>query len=453
MKSLSVVTVLMCLALLHPCQTKAQEVTYKPTKASIKQHPTPNWFKEVKFGVFIHFFPSGVDAPIPEKFSADQWIDLFEKAGAEYFVFTTKHNNGWCNWPSKISEHSAKEVNGPRDLVTPLVASARKAGMKVGLYYNLMDRYEGVHKEISKDPDREPPEEYVLNFMHPQIKELVSTYQPDLLWTDGDWISTSPYWYANEIVAWLYNWAEKEGREICLTDRWGKDIRICSVDTTPEKYGDFWTLELRVMGDVVTTHPWESCQTLFNGWWYREKESFRASVPEVISVLCDIVSKGGRLLLNIGPKPDGSMSDADRETLLGLGKWLEVNGEAIYGAKPIRVARSTSSENELDRARNLLVPDRWFIGHEQSWQLFAKVNQEQGPIRFTTKGSYTYAIHQGWPGEELELNDLAVKPDSEIRMLGVKEPLSWKSQGNKTIIKLPAVRPCEHAFVLKMEIE
>ena len=150
------VLILLSLVLICPSWAKAEEVTYKPTKESIKQHPTPDWFKQVKFGIFIHFFPSGADAVIPEKFSADQWIGLFEKAGAEYFVFTTKHNNGWCNWPSKISKHSAKEVNGPRDLVTPLVASARKAGMKVGLYYNLMDQHQGVHKEISGEPDREP---------------------------------------------------------------------------------------------------------------------------------------------------------------------------------------------------------------------------------------------------------------------------------------------------------
>ena len=264
--------ILLCLALVCLSQMNAQEVSYQPTRESIMQHATPDWFKEAKIGVFIHFIPSGIDAAIPEKFSADQWIELFEKAGAEYFVFTTKHNNGWCNWPSKISEHSAKEENGPRDLVTPLVESARKAGMKVGLYYNLMNRLKGVSPAMAQNPELEPSREYVLDYLHPEIKELVSTYQPDLLWTDGDWISTSEYWHSNEIVAWLYNWAENENRELCLTDRWGRDIRICTTKETPEKYGDFWTLERRIMKDVVCTHPLESCLTLTEGWAYVENE-------------------------------------------------------------------------------------------------------------------------------------------------------------------------------------
>ena len=102
----------------------------------------------------------------------DEWIDLFEKAGAEYFVYTTKHNNGWCNWPSKISEHSAKVKNGPWDLVSPLVESARKAGMKVGLYYNLMNRLKGVSPEMAQNPELELTEEYAPDYLHPEINDL-----------------------------------------------------------------------------------------------------------------------------------------------------------------------------------------------------------------------------------------------------------------------------------------
>ena len=257
----------------------AQEVSYKPTKESIRQHPTPGWFQEARVGIFIHYTPNWFEMAMPDQFEADQWIDLFEKAGAEYFVFTTKHRDGWCNWPSKISKHSASEKNGSRDLVSPLVESARKAGMKVGLYYNLMSTYEGVTPDMARNPELDPSEEYVVDMMHPLMKEMVSTYQPDMLWTDGDWISTSDYWQSNEIVAWLYNWAEKKNREICITDRWGRDIRICTTKNTPEKYGDFWTLERRIMKDVVTTHPWESCITLTESWTYEETEEFR--VPAI----------------------------------------------------------------------------------------------------------------------------------------------------------------------------
>ncbi|MFC1763461.1 alpha-L-fucosidase [Planctomycetota bacterium] len=443
--------VLLSLVLGYACCSSAHAALYKPTKESIEQHQTPSWFAEAKVGVFIHYTPNWFEMAIPNRFDADQWIDLFKRAGADYFVFTTKHRDGWCNWPSRISKHSAKAKHGPRDLVGPLVESARKVGMKVGLYYNLMSTYEGVTPAMAGNPQLEPSEDYVLDMMHPLMQELVSAYQPDLVWTDGDWISTSDYWHANEIVAWLYNWAERAGRELCLTDRWGKDIRICQTKETPEKYGDFWTLERRIMKDVVTTHPWESCLTLTEGWKYIEDEQFRVPLNEVIAVMCDVVSKGGKFLINIGPAPDGSIIPADREALFGIGEWLEINGEAIYGTEPLDCAQENGSKNDRDRAKELLLPKGGINNFPNVWKQMLAHNNEQGPVRYTTKGSTIYAIHQGWPGDTLELNDLSIKPGSEIRMLGVKEVLSWKSVGNKISIDLPSDKPCKHAFVLSME--
>lgn len=438
---------------MQPSFVKAAEVSYSPNWGSLEKHQTPGWFQKARVGVFIHYSPTRFEMVMPDQFSAEEWIGLFKKAGAEYFVYTTKHNDGWCNWPSKISQHSAQDRYGPRDLVSPLVESARELGIKVGLYYNLMNAYEGVTTEMARKPDVEPSEEYVMDFMFPLMQELVTTYQPDILWTDGDHISTSDYWHSTEIVAWLYNWAEKEEREICLTDRWGKDIRICTTKTTPKKYGDFWTLERRIMKDVVTDHPWESCLTLTDSWRYAKHEKFRIPVGEMIGMMCDIVSKGGRFLVNIGPAPDGSITPADSETLLGIGKWLEVNGEAIYGAKPMRRVRENGTKNNLDRAKDLLLPKGGINNFEKVWGDLMTWTDKQGPLRYTVKGSYTYAMHQGWPGKELALHSIAPKPDSEIRMLGVQEPLLWKTEGSKIIIELPSEPPCEHAFVLKMELD
>ena len=431
----------------------SETLTYKPNRESIMQHPTPEWFIEAKIGVFIHFNAYAHDLKEPDGFSAEDWIGLFHKAGAEYFVYTTKHNNGWCNWPSSISEHSAAERNGPYDLVTPLVETARRTGMKVGLYYNLMNRFKGVSPDMARDPEQEPSEEYVLEYLHPEIKELVSTYKPDLLWTDGDWISTSDHWHSDEIVAWLYNCAEKEKRELCLTDRWGRDIRICTTRETPELYGDFWTLERRIMKEEVCVHPWESCLTLTESWSYREKEEFRVPVDELIAIMCDIVSKGGKFLINIGPAPDGSIIEADRQTLLAIGRWLELNGEAIYGTVPFDCNAETSYGNAYDRAKSLLLPKGGINDFPNVWKLMLDRNAEQGPVRYTRKGSHLYAIHQGWPGESLELRGLPVKPGSEIRMLGIADPLVWTKKGNMLVMQLPSEKTCEHAFVLKMEIE
>jgi alpha-L-fucosidase len=424
---------------------------YEPTKESIIKHPTPDWFREARIGVFIHYNPYAYDLTLPEGFSAEEWIGLFDKAGAEYFVYTTKHNNGWCNWPSSISENSASEKNGPYDLVTPLVETARREGMKVGLYYNLMNRFKGVSPDMAKNPDLEPSAEYVLDYLHPEIKELVRTYNPDLLWTDGDWISTSEYWHSNEIVAWLYNWAEKEKRELCLTDRWGRDIRICTTKETPELYGDFWTLERRIMKEEVNTHPWESCLTLTEHWSYRENLEFHVPVDELIGIMCDIVSKGGKFLVNIGPAPDGSIVDSDREALLAIGSWLEVNGEAIYGSQPLDCSGESKTGKDRDRAKELLLPKTGINDFPNVWKQLLDFTGSQGPLRFTRNGSFIYAIHQGWPGETLEFDSPGVNPGTEISMLGIEEPLSWRVEGNRLVVELPDEKPCEHAFVLKMK--
>ena len=451
MKNRILSAISVCLLLCPSClEDKGNK--YEPTLESIIQHPTPDWFSEARVGIFIHYNPLAYDMVRPDRFSADEWIGVFDKAGAEYFVFVTKHNNGWCNWPSSISEHSASEKNGPFDLVSPLVESARNAGMKVGLYYNLMNRQKGVSPDMARNPDLEPSREYVLEYLHPEIRELVSTYKPDMLWTDGDWISTSEYWHSNEIVSWLYNWAEKEDRDICLTDRWGRDIRICITKETPEKYGDFWTLERRIMKDVVCAHPWESCITMTEGWNFVKNEQFRVPTGELIGIMADIVSKGGKFLINIGPAPDGSIVESDRETLLEIGSWLDVNGEAIYGTEPIICEPDKNSEAGQDRAKDLLLPKSGINDFPNVWDQMLAFNAEQGPVRFTKKEDYIYAIHQGWPGETLEINNISVIPGSEIRMLGVEESLKWKEDQNKLIVNLPSEKPCDHAFVLKMKV-
>ena len=440
------------ISLVIAVQSCSPPLSYEPTMESILKHPTPEWFREAKVGVFIHYNPLQFDMTEPDQFSAEDWIGLFDKAGAEYFVYTTKHNNGWCNWPSTISEQSASERNGPFDLVTPLVETARETGMKVGLYYNLMNRMKGVSPDMARDPELEPSEEYVLDYLHPEIQELVTIYEPDLLWTDGDWISTSEYWHSNEIVAWLYNWAEKENRELCLTDRWGRDIRICITKETPELYGDFWTLERRIMKEKVCTHPWESCLTLTESWIYEADEQFRFPVSELIVIMCDIISKGGKFLINIGPAPDGSIVEADRETLLAVGKWLDVNGEAIYGTQPVDCVKENQSANERDRAKELLLPKSGINDFPNVWDQLLDHTGGEGPVRFTQNETYLYAIHQGWPGESLELENLSIKPGSEIRMLGADDPLPWERAGEQVFITLPSERPCEHAFVFRMEI-
>ncbi|MDX2431779.1 MAG: alpha-L-fucosidase [Bacteroides sp.] len=212
-------------------------------------------------------------------------------------------------------------------------------------------------------------------------------------------------------------------------------------------------MERRIMKDVVCAHPWESCVTLSESWSYKENEEFRVADSDLIGIMCDIVSKGGRFLINIGPAPDGSIPESDKKALLAVGNWLKVNGEAIYGTKPMDCTEEKQSANEFDRAKDLLLPQKGINDFPSVWDQMLEWNQNQGPIRFTKNDSFVYAIHQGWPGKKLELQNISIKTGSKIRMLGVKKPLSWKAEEDKIIIKLPSKKPCEHAFVLRIEMD
>lgn len=426
----------------------SQENKYAPTWESLDSRPIPSWFDDAKFGIFIHwgvysvpawgakgayaewYWHDLVDGNIPEwqkhlkhkelqptqryhlktygkdfkyqdfapMFKAEQfdpaaWAELFRNAGARYVVLTSKHHEGFCLWPSEYAWNwNSVDVGPHRDLAGDLTKAVRAAGLRMGFYYSLYEWYNPMYRNHVED--------YVDHHMIPQMKELVEKYQPSVLWTDGEWEHPSDVWKSREFLAWLFN--EAPGRdEVVVNDRWGKETRTLHGGFFTSEYGGGTAAGLK----IDASHKWEENQGIGRSFGYNRNESatdYKTSA-DLIHMLVEIVSHGGNFLLDVGPTADGRIPDIMRERLLDIGAWLRVNGEAIYGTHPWRVA------------------------------------EEGEAVRYTSKGNVVYAICTKWPGTELTLS--APKPEggATVTMLGREAPLKWKLTNGKLRIEVPAL--------------
>lgn len=437
--------------------TFAARAEYAPNWASLDSRPLPAWYDEAKFGIFIHWgvyaVPSNGEwywhsitnnpdalafhkkifgenfkyadfAPMfkAEMFNPDEWADLFVKSGARYVVLTSKHHDGYAMFPTKYSWNWNSVDTGPhRDLLGDLTNAVRARGLKMGYYYSLYEWFNPLYLSNTK--------KYVETHMLPQIKELVETYKPSLLWADGQWDKTSKIWRSRELLAWLYNESPVKD-EIIVNDRWGVD--------TVNHHGGFYTSENTDVSQSVDKtaalrHKWEECHTFSGAWGYNrmEKLSGYLSAGQVVHMLIEVVSRGGNLLMNVGPMADGIIPIPQQERLLEVGDWLRVNGEAIYGTKPWRVAQDMKN-----------APQK------------SVMKEKQTNIRYTAKGGAVYAISLNWPGKELVLAEPVTSKNTKVSMLGVSGHLKWRVEKGKIYIQSPPLTvdeaPCRYAYVFKL---
>ncbi|MBT3243383.1 MAG: alpha-L-fucosidase [Bacteroidetes bacterium] len=408
---------------------------FQPTWESIDARPTPEWFQDAKFGVFICWGLYSVPAWSPagqysewyqywlqqkshggqvtdfhnrtygedfefkdfapmfkaELFDADEWAELFDRAGAKYVVFTTKHHSGYTMWPSKEAEQSygvnynPAKVGPMRDLTGEICEAVREKGIRAGLYYSL---YEWYHPLYKTDVPR-----FVEEHFHPQFKDLVSRYTPDIIWTDGEWEQTSATWRSTELLSWWFNNAPNID-DLVINDRWGNDCRHI--------HGGFYTTEYG-SGMDDASHVWEESRGMGHSYGYNRAENIEhyRSSQELILMLVDLVSRGGNLCLDIGPKADGSIPVIMQERLLQIGNWLKINGEAIYGT---RMWKKSCQWSEGERSSN--ERGQYMTGFDI---LKETVNPDPGQavkeIFFTSKENTLYAICPKWPGKKLIIKD------------------------------------------------
>lgn len=405
----------------------------------------------------------GVDFPydgfIPmfkaEKFDPSAWADLFKQAGARYVVLTAKHGDEFALWPTRYTHRNAMEAGPHRDLVGELTKAVRSKGMKMGLYHNTTYSFW----------DERYPDKAWVTYMNNSIKELTDLYHPDILWGD---VPVGPvrdeygkplgadHWNSKEVIAYFYNHSP-DPDEVVTNERWGVEMSV-STEEHPEKaisnslwaryakawnvddgafLGDFQTPERRNITGIFP-QPWETCDAIDpTSWGYNRRlpDDAYMSTNEIVDYLADIVSKGGNLLINIGPKADGTIPEVMQQRLLDVGSWLKLNGEAIYETTPWSVFGEGPTKKEMGS---------W--GRQEAAYGF-----QPGDIRFTRKGDVLYAILLEWPGNQITISSLKTIPVHKITLLGSVDPIRWKQTGDGLQVALPDDPVSSFANTLKIE--
>lgn len=266
--------------------------------------------KDFKYEDFIPMWKA-------ENWDPKQWAEIFKEAGAEYVVLTTKHHDGFCLFPSKYTHFNSVEMGPKRNITGELTEAVRDAGIRMGLYYSGLIDWQYANDPIFEDDDlfgTASPTFAYADYSYNQMNELVDDYAPSVFWNDIGWPKQSeemmPYFLAH-----YYNVVE----EGVVNDRFNG------------LYHDFSTKEYK-QGEANRKEKWEMCRGMGLSFGYNENEGDDQliSVPDLIHLLVATVSDNGNLLLNIGPKPDGTIPAEQEKRLLALGKWLEINGEGIY---------------------------------------------------------------------------------------------------------------------------
>jgi len=434
----------------------------------------PAWFSRAKFGIFIHWgvysVPAwkgvetelyasysewyyanvmgdhekgGADfhnsafgedfeyrdfAPLfrAELFDPDRWASLFRQSGARYVVLTSKHHDGYCLWPTDLPCKKGWNSgdSGPRrDLVGELTDAVRREGMKMGLYYSIPEwethRTGRRPRGTFLDPDVMAKygvsvEDYVDTILEPQLKDLINRYSPSLLFSDGgEWDYTEEYFRTREFLAWLYNNASNRD-EVVVNDRWALGM--------PGHHGDYYSSEYCDTDAVGPDHPWEENRGIGQSYGFNRAEQLGDyNTPgQLIGELADIVSRGGNLLLNVGPAADGRIPVYQEYVLREIGAWLEVNGEGIYDSEPCR----------------------WLMGSSVS-----------GDCRITGKDGSLYLIFTRWP--ESEVTVPGIRSAESVSLLGSDCRIGWDITGEGLRFTLPVLSPsripCSHAWTVRLE--
>ncbi|XP_063920402.1 plasma alpha-L-fucosidase-like [Zophobas morio] len=443
------------LLLLTLCGSLTQiSAQYDPTWDSLDSRPLPGWYDKAKIGIFLHWgvysvpsfgsewfwfrwqgdntytYVKFMEENYPptftyqdfgkeftaEFFEPEEWANLFVKSGAKYVVLTSKHHEGYTLWPSKYAySWNAEDVGPHRDLVGDLANAVRQTDLHFGLYHSLFEWFHPLYNEDKTN--NFTTSTFVDTKIIPEMKELINTYQPEVLWSDGDGEAPDSYWKSTEFLAWLYN--ESPVKDIVVTnDRWGSNVGC--------KHGGFFTCADRYNPGHLLPHKWENCMTVDKvSWGYRRNAVSRdiLSIHELITTLTETISCGGNILINVGPTKEGTIIPVFQERLLQLGEWLSINGDAVYESNAWSVQNDTLTSG----------------------------------VWYTAKEPVVYAIVLNWPDDNLlklgSANSLFSTDDTQVVLLGNDDsPLSWQSVDDQVNIAFPdkATVTSEWAWALKI---
>ena len=408
------------------------------------------WWRDAGFGLFIHWGAYAVPAGIhngkeskevgewimhslnipgseyeeyvkqfnPVKFDAKKWVATAKNAGVKYIVITSKHHDGFCLWDSKVTEYDIMDASPfKRDILKELTDACKAAGIRMCFYHSIMDWHQpdAESKKSYAHQNTENPDwnKYRETYLKPQIKELLTNYDPGVMWFDGEWI---PEWTEDQGKD-LYNFIKEVNPKIIINNRVGKGRKgMQGMNEYEDAAGDFATPEQEIL-EGTSNYDWESCMTMNDTWGYKKNDQNWKSSGDLIKNLIDVAAKGGNYLLNIGPMADGQIPKESVDRLGEMGKWMKVNNEAIYNT------RSRSDYKEGDRIKYTVSKDN----------------------------AYTYLIAEQISGPTLTVRNIAPKSGSNMYMLGSKKALKWTQLSNGDyLITLPKKLPTKVASVIKI---
>ncbi len=373
----------------------------------IKGSPTYEYHKE-NYGLEYNYYKFSEDFSRETlQWDSDAMAELFKKAGARYVVLTTKHHDGYTLWPSRVQNNNLPEDIQPvqRDIVGDLTQSVRKKGMRMGLYYS-----GGLDWTFNRTPIYDfsglmatVPNSYEYGgIADAHLRELIEKYQPAILWND---ITYPDQGNAKGIIADYYNLIP----DGVINNRWGTTLGLSDFDT-PE-YSKL---------DSIQQYKWETCRGLGHSFGYNkfEDDSHTLSSTDLVQLFVDIVSKNGNLLLNVGPKADGTIPEIQRSRLEDLGNWMAINGKAIYDTEPWKRSEAKTASGK--------------------------------EVRFTQKDKALYVIFLGKPGKNESIQELTLAKGSTIRLLEGGRELKWKQKGTTLEIRFPQDFDGKHAVALEV---
>lgn len=467
-------------------------IPYAPTWQSLRQHTTPAWMHNMKFGIYCHWGPGTVQAANRDKelttlqaieqwqgenFSAREWASLFESAGAQFAGPVAWHVNGLLNWDSDITDWNSVN-HGPKvDISGELAREIRKRDMKLLMSFHSTTLWgrrakdDPTYLEPSErdsthaEADNERRSDAHLTGVIERMEEAIDIYRPDMVWVDVGFGGT----VRGELRGNYLNGRLLEDGDLdapgireCFQRRlishyfnsgveWGKEVEFIykSFDIPPGigmrdiengslqgLQHDPWIADIDITQHCV--YPYT--------WFYDTLNPFKET-QMLIHSLVDMVSKNGRMLLNVPPMADGTFSDEGRRALLRIGEWLKINGEAIYDTHPWALFGEGPTE--------IRVPGHHAQGRRRGADITRFTARD---IRFTRNEEALYAICLGWPGTELRIRALGHRgklyPDDilSVSMLGTDELIPWKHTGEALTVKLPKEPPCDYAYTLKIKL-
>ncbi len=432
----------------------------KPHKESLEN------LKKLRFGIFMHWGPSVMRGtsgwargnhpydfapriPIneydslylqfnPVLFHAEDWVSTIKGSGAKYYVITAKHHDGFCIWDSEYSDYDMMSTPYKRDIMKELSEECYKQGILFGTYYSICDwshpEYPGRYGGDPRPVENSDMEKY-MTFMKNQLNELIEKYKTNILWFDGYWEGP----WTHERGMELYKYLRDEKDDLLVNNRVDRKRASKDGKTNPEKYaGDYMTPEQEV-GEFEIDYLWESCITISDGWYYKPHGRLK-SLTELIEILVQTVGGGGNLLLNVGPMADGRIEMFQQKRLLEIGKWLENNGESIYGTEggpfmPNEYTSSTRKGNKIYIHVLDWPEDTLIIPHiDQKITKSYILNGEEFNIQYNDE-ELLIAIPEK---HRKTLNTILVfETDEIVKNIGVKPPVTFKDLKTITISEEP----------------